>query len=80
MQHAREQTLCELTRRLLIASAVCVVTLAFGGCIKPLFPEDKPRTQFDSYEQMRSRYIPLEEPDVFGTPRPALRARLSPQN
>jgi hypothetical protein len=26
---------------------------------------------------MRQRYVPLEEPDVFGNPQPALRARLS---
>jgi len=49
------------------------------GCIKPLFPESAPRTQFETYDRMRSRYVPLEEPDVFGVPRPALRARLGPQ-
>lgn len=57
----------------------CSGFLAAGilsGCVRPLFPEDKPRTQFESYDRMRSRYVPLEEPDVFGTPRPALRARL----
>lgn len=48
------------------------------GCIKPLFPVDTPRTQFETYDRMRSRYVPLEEPDVFGVPRPALRARLTP--
>jgi hypothetical protein len=28
---------------------------------------------------MRQRYVPTEEPDVFGTPQPALRARLGQQ-
>lgn len=50
-----------------------------GGCQKALFPEDQPRTQFEAYEVMRQRYVPLEEPDVFGTPRPAIRARLTPE-
>ena len=54
--------------------AVCATT---AGCIKPLFPPDPPRTQFEAYDRMRSRYCPLEEPDVFGSPQPALRARLS---
>jgi hypothetical protein len=48
-----------------------------GGCVKPLFPPDAPRTQYETYDRMRNRYMPLEEPDVFGRPQPALRARLS---
>lgn len=67
-------------RMRLIAAAVALVGVAsLGGCMKPLFPEDAPRTQFDTYDRMRSRYVPLEEPDVFGVPRPALRARLGNQ-
>jgi hypothetical protein len=61
---------------LLLASAA---SLSLGGCYKPLFPPETPRTQFETYDRMRSRYVPLEEPDVFGTPQPALRARLSRQ-
>ena len=48
-----------------------------AGCQKPLFPEDEPRTQFELHDRMRSGYAPLEEPDVFGNPQPALRTRLS---
>jgi hypothetical protein len=44
-----------------------------------LFPSDLPRNQFETYDRMRQRYVPLEEPDVFGTPQPALRARLGQQ-
>ena len=48
------------------------------GCQKVLFPENEPITQFDLYDRLRNRYVPMEEPDPFGTPRPALRARLTP--
>lgn len=49
------------------------------GCQKPLFPESAPRTQFEKFDTMRSGAAPKEEPDVFGTPQPALRARLTPK-
>ncbi len=57
-----------------VAGALAVVGLA--GCQKPLFPEGTPRTQFELHDRMRSRYRPTEQPDVFGRPQPALRARL----
>jgi hypothetical protein len=52
---------------------------ALGGCAKPLFPENAPRTQFEKFDSMRSGAPPKDEPDVFGTPQPALRARLAPK-
>jgi hypothetical protein len=52
---------------------------AASGCQKPLFPENAPRTQFEKFDTMRSGSAPTEEPDVFGTPQPALRARLTPK-
>jgi hypothetical protein len=59
--------------------ALALVALAgLGGCQKVLFPKDAPRSQFESYDTIRQRYTPLEAPDVFGRPRPALRARLTP--
>lgn len=63
----------------LVAAACATVALSCVGCTKSLFPENQPRTQFEAYEIMRQRYVPLEEPDVFGTPRPAIRARLTPE-
>lgn len=60
--------------------ACIAILLSIGpvaGCQQALFPENSPRTQFDSYDVMRQRYVPREEPDVFGQPQPALRARLS---
>lgn len=47
------------------------------GCQRVLFPKHAPRTQFETYDTMRNRHVPLTEPDVFGNPQPALRARLS---
>lgn len=58
----------------------CVATLAMvSGCQKVLFPAAEPRTQYQKTDQMRDRFTPLVEPDVFGNPKPALRARLAPQ-
>ena len=48
------------------------------GCQRALFPEESPRTQFETYDRMRQKFVPLVVPDVFGEPKPALRARLSP--
>lgn len=57
---------------LILASATLV------GCGKSLFVGQKTdTTQFDAYDRMRGQYKPRTEPDVFGTPQPALRSRLS---
>lgn len=48
------------------------------GCQKVLFPESEPRNQFERSDNLRDRFTPVTEPDVFGTPKPALRARLAP--
>jgi hypothetical protein len=53
--------------------------LIAAGCTKPLFPESAPRTQFEKFDAMRTGAAPKDEPDVFGTPQPALRARLTPK-
>ena len=55
------------------------LVIGAGGCRRSLFPPREPRTQFDSYDALRGRYIPVERPDVFGNPQPALRARLTKQ-
>ena len=57
----------------------CVAPVLLAGCQRSLFQSDLPRNQFETYDRMRQRYVPLEEPDVFGTPQPALRARLGQQ-
>lgn len=65
--------------RLLAGGALGTLLPAVAGCQKPLFPESAPRTQFEKFDTMRSGAAPKEEPDVFGTPQPALRARLTPK-
>ena len=55
-----------------------VTMIGVGGCQKVLFDRKAPRTQFETHDRLRQRYIPLEEEDVFGNPQPALRARLAP--
>lgn len=64
-------------RRAVVKIAWLSMLLGCLGCQRALFPKSAPRTQFDMHERMRSRSVPLEEPDVFGRPQPALRARLS---
>ena len=67
-----------VTVALLAAGAVGALLIA-AGCTKPLFPESAPRTQFEKFDAMRTGAAPKDEPDVFGTPQPALRARLTPK-
>jgi hypothetical protein len=64
-------------QRPMALSLMGLLLVAGGGCYKPLFPPNTPRTQYEAYDLMRNRQTPLEEPDVFGNPQPALRARLS---
>jgi len=49
-----------------------------GGCEKPLFPENMPRTQYERYDRFHGRYVPAEKHNVYGGTEPDLRARLSP--
>jgi hypothetical protein len=62
------------------AATAVAAALGLGACAKPLFPENAPRTQFEKFDSMRSGAAPAEEPDVFGRPQPALRARLTPKS
>ncbi len=62
----------------LVFGVTAGVTMGAGGCQKVLFDQKSPRTQFETHDRLRQRYVPLEEEDVFGNPQPALRARLSP--
>ncbi len=64
-------------RRAAPTLAAGLALLALAGCHRALFPANAPRTPFDTYDQVRGIYVHLEEPDVFGHPQPALRARLS---
>lgn len=68
-----------LVARVARALAVTGIAASAIGCAKPLFPENAPRTQFEKFDSMRSGAAPAEEPDIFGRPQPALRARLTPK-
>ncbi len=68
-----------LVDRVVTAMVVTGAAVAPLGCAKPLFPENAPRTQFEKFDSMRSGAAPAEEPDIFGRPQPALRARLTPK-
>ena len=58
-------------------AGVIAALLVCAGCQRALFTDKTPRTQFETYDLVRERYIPLKVPDAFGNPQPALRARLS---
>ena len=60
--------------------AVAAAPLLASGCQKVLFPQNEPRTQYQKADTLRDRFTPLQEPDVFGNPKPALRARLAPSS
>lgn len=61
-----------------IVVGLLVAAATAGGCQRSLFNQNEARTQFERFELMRGEYRPAEEPDVFGNPQPALRARLLP--
>jgi hypothetical protein len=46
------------------------------GCVKPLFPDDEPRTQFDRYDRVRGDLPEARVTDQYGRPRENVRARL----
>ena len=60
-----------------VAGSLTFAILLLAGCQKALFPKDEPRTQFELYERLMGASAPLEHPDVFGNPQPALRQRLA---
>jgi len=62
--------------RSLRSMGLMLAVLSACGCQRTLFRENTPRTQFQTHDQMRQRYVPTEVPDAFGNPQPALRARL----
>jgi hypothetical protein len=73
-------SVARITRLIACAAVTASVALSAAGCNKPLFPENSARTQFETYDRLRQQSTPLEEEDEFGQKRPALRARLAPQN
>jgi len=64
----------------IVVLTICAAVVVVGGagCQRILFPENAPRTQFESHDRLRHRSTPLKEYDEFGREQPALRSRLSP--
>lgn len=65
-----------VSRSLMLTVVLGAATTTLGACHKVLFPKKEPRSQFENYDNMRQKYVPMEVPDVFGKPQPALRQRL----
>ncbi len=67
-------------RLILIASSLSLVPALAGGCDKPLFSDDVPRSPYERYAVLRGQQRPTTEQDMFGNDQPALRARLKPMD
>jgi len=56
---------------------IMLLLLPLAGCYRPLFDENLPRHQYETYDTARKGAVPTEEYDLFGNPQPTLRARLA---
>ena len=65
-------------RRLLWALPLVLGGACLGGCQKPLYPQNSPRSPYERYLTLRGDYRPPVETDAYGIERPALRQRLQP--
>jgi hypothetical protein len=75
----RSSSFAERTTGLVVlAMCTAIAVVAGSGCQRVLFPDNAPRTQFESHDRLRHRSAPLTEFDEFGREQPALRSRLSP--
>ena len=68
-----------VVRSLMSVCSVLFLLSMGGGCQKKLFNEKVPRNQFEVHDQLRQDFTPMEVPNAFGEPQPALRARLAPK-
>lgn len=57
-------------------TAVLLGAAVMSGCVKPLFPKDEPRTQYDRFDRVRGKDVPARVTDPYGTPRENTRERL----
>jgi len=53
-----------------------MAALCLGGCNKPLFSPDEPRSQYDRNDALRGQHAPSYVYDQYGTRRPNIRQRL----
>jgi|GEM_PF-4716010 len=58
-----------------------VLVGGLAGCESgKLFPDELPRSPYSRYEALRGGEAPMYERDEFNQERPAIRARLTPQD
>ena len=61
---------------LVLLIAVPASALVLGGCEKPVFTPDEPRSQYDRFDAIRDQRAPSYVYDEFGARRPNIRQRL----
>ena len=59
-----------------LALATLVSLTPLGGCEKPVFTPDEPRSQYDRFDTIRDQRAPSYIYDEFGARRPNIRQRL----
>ncbi|MCX5688580.1 MAG: hypothetical protein NTV94_02090 [Planctomycetota bacterium] len=61
---------------LVLLMVVPAAALVLGGCEKPVFTPDEPRSQYDRFDAIRDQRAPSYVYDEFGARRPNIRQRL----
>jgi len=66
------------TRSMARCVGLCLMGIAavFGGCEKPVFTPEEPRSQYDRFDAIRDQRAPSYVYDEFGSRRPNIRQRL----
>lgn len=64
-----------IVSRVVVAVGIACAAMV-GGCGKPIFTPDEPRSQFDRVQAVRDRRVPTRVMDEFGNSRPNIRGRL----
>lgn len=78
-RRSRDQRLGRLLR---IGAGVGLLGLCLGstGCVKSIFRQGDPRTQYDRYDTSRNQFEPDYISDEYGRLEPNLRGRLLVKN
>lgn len=69
-----------ITRAASALAGAAILALALPGCVRPLFPKDEVRSQYETYDLVRNQYEPDYIYDEYGRKTPNLRGRLGPAN
>lgn len=79
--HIRGRTHLRFARgvRCSVIGVAVIGLFSLNGCVKPLFPNQAPRTQYDRYDAVRNQHSPQYVEDEFGRRVPNLRGRLTPK-